>query len=334
MNTTTKKPTKTPKTATERGPYGSQWRRKQTPMRFTDRDGDMLEAVAVNRVLDRDLMLWLFPPEKAAAPEHVNTKNPERIGTNLDRRLTLLFRNGYLDRVRTVYGGPFLYALSDRGAALLRGDDNRAPRLLETLKGDDWQEKNRTLSTLFLMHTLAIARVRTAITAAGRVSGWHLSRFDAFNSELTVKITAGQKTTTLRPDALVCLVDPNRPSGKNTLHFFLEADRSSMHHDKMARKFRSYESMRRDNLHRHHYNMDPFRVLIVTKSRARTTALIDLIAGDRVRFHEPDAMRRIFYVATETDFLDHPENIFADIWTPTHRPTERAAIVPQPLARQ
>jgi hypothetical protein len=28
-----------------------------------------------------------------------------------------------------------------------------------------------------------------------------------------------------------------------------------------------------------------------------------------------------------------PENIAADIWTPGHRPTERAAIVPQPLAR-
>jgi hypothetical protein len=325
---------KTTKTTTDRKPYGSQWKRKETPMRFTDRDGDMLEAIAVNRVLDRDLMLWLFPPEKNAAPEHVNTKNPERVGTNLDRRLTKLYRNGYVDRVRTVYGGPFLYALSDRGASLLRGDDNRAPRLMETLKGDDWQEKNRTLSTLFMTHTLAIARVRAALTVAGRVAGWHISRFDAFGPELTVKVTAGQKTTTLRPDALVSLVDPNRPSGKNTLHFFLEADRSSMHHDKMARKFRSYEAMSRAHLHRDHYQLDPFRVLIVTKSQARATALIDLIAGDRVKFHDPNAMRRLFYITTETTFTEHPENIFADVWTPTHRPTERAALIPQPLARR
>jgi hypothetical protein len=159
------------KPTTERKPYGSQWKRKETPMRFTDRDGDMLEAVAVNRVLDRDLMLWLFPPEKDSAPEHVNTKNPERVGTNLDRRLTKLYRNGYLDRVRTVYGGPFLYAISDRGAALLRGDDNRAPRLMETLKGDDWQEKNRTLSTLFMTHTLAIASAAPSPSPAAPLAG-------------------------------------------------------------------------------------------------------------------------------------------------------------------
>jgi hypothetical protein len=45
--------TTNPKKTTDRKPYGSQWRRKETPMRFTDRDGDILEAVAVNRVLDR-----------------------------------------------------------------------------------------------------------------------------------------------------------------------------------------------------------------------------------------------------------------------------------------
>jgi hypothetical protein len=322
-----------PKT-TDRKPYGSQWRRKETPMRFTDRDGDILEAVAVNRVLDRDLLLWLFPPDHDQAPEHVNTTKPERVGTNLDRRLTKLYRNGYLDRVRTVYGGKFLYALSDRGASLLRGDDSRAPRLMETLKGDDWQEKNRTLSTLFLQHTLAIARVRSALTVAGGLTGWQLTRFDMGGSDLTVRITAGDKTTSLRPDALVSLTDPNRPQGKNTLHFFLEADRSTMHHDKMSRKFRSYEAMRRGNLHRDHYGLDPFRVLIVTKSHARAATLVDLIAGNRVKFREPDAMRKLFYVTPETHFLDHPEHIAADIWTPGHRPSEAAAIIPQPLPRR
>ena len=96
-----------------------------------------------------------------------------------------------------------------------------------------------------------------------------------------------------------------------------------MHHDKMARKFRSYETMRRGNLHRDHYRLDPFRVLIVTKSAARAATLVDLIAGNRVKFREPDAMLKLFYVTTETNFLDHPENITADLWTPGHRPTAR-----------
>lgn len=314
----------------------SQWRREVIPMRITDRDADMLEAIALNRVLTRDLLAWLYPPDHDQAPDHVNTKNPERTGTNLDRRLTKLYRNGYLDRMRTAYGGPFLYAISDRGSQLLKGDDDRAERLTETLTEGrrGWQEKNRALSTLFLTHTLAIARVRAALTVAGRKTGWTVTRFEAFGTELAVRITAGKKTTTLRPDALVTLTHGDRPSGRNTLHYFLEADRSSMHHDKMARKFRSYEAMRGANLHSRHYALDPFRVLIVTKSNARATELANLVAGDRVHFEEPNTMRKLFRVTSETNFLDHPENIAADVWTPTDRPTERAAIVPEPLKRR
>ena len=39
-----------------------------------------------------------------------------------------------------------------------------------------------------------------------------------------------------------------------------------------------------------HYGLDPFRVLIVTKSQARAAALVDLIAGNRVKFREPDTI--------------------------------------------
>lgn len=322
-------------TATPRRKYGSQWQRKETPMRFTERDGDLLEAVAFHRALDRDLLLWLFPPENDAAPEHVNTTNPERVGTNLDRRLTKLYRNGYLDRVRTIYGGAFLYCLSDRGAAFLRADGDRAGRLTEKISGDDWQEKNRALSTLFLTHTLAIARVNAALTVAGRLTGWRVSRFVTSGRDLTVKIVAGKKKTTLRPDGVITLTDPERPAGRNTLNFFLEADRSTMHHDKMARKFLSYEAMHRANLHRDHYQFpDKYRVLIVTKSPARATELTNLIAGDRVHFDDAGTMRRLFYVASETDFVTQPANIFADVWTWSARPTEGAAIVPQPLPRR
>ena len=51
-----------------------------------------------------------------------------------------------------------------------------------------------------------------------------------------------------------------------------------------------------------------------------------------MKFKDPDQMRKLFYIASETDFIEQPANIAADLWTPGHRPTERAAIVPQPLA--
>jgi hypothetical protein len=342
MATTTTTPKATTGTG-KRGRYGSQWQRRETPMRFTDRDADVLDAIAANRVLTRDLLLWLFPPDEAAQPEHIETKTGERRGTNLDRRLTLLYRNGYLDRIRTVYGGAFLYALSDRGAQLLKADPARAERLGDKITGDDWQEKNRVLSTLFLSHALMVARIRCALVAAARAAGWSLDRFDAeanarprrdrrrATDPLTVVIKAGDKEYRLRPDA-VCVLGNDRG---NTLDFFLEADRSTMHHDKMAKKFRAYERMHRADMHREHYRLgQKYRVLTITKSVARRDELLNLVAGDRVRFTDADGMRRLFYFASETDFLDHPENILADIWRVGHRPTEPAAIIPQPLKRR
>lgn len=194
--------------------------------------------------------------------------------------------------------------------------------------------KRTARSTLFPTHTLAIARVRAALTVAGQRTGSQIARFDVAGTELTAKITTGDRTTTLRPDALITLTEPKRPQGKNTLHFFLEADRSTMHHDKMARKFRSYEAMRRANLHRDYYGLDLFRVLVVTKSQARAATLVDLIAGNRLHLKDPDQMRKLSYITAETNFADQPENIAAEIWTPGHGPTEHAAIVPQPLPRR
>ncbi len=74
-------------------------------------------------------------------------------------------------------------------------------------------------------------------------------------------------------------------------------------------------------------------MLIVTKSAARAATLVDLIASNRVKFKEPDALRKLLYVASEADFLDRPEALAADIWTSGHRPTERVATMPQPLPR-
>src|SRR5438067_1384644 len=51
-------------------------------------------------------------------------------------------------------------------------------------------------------------------------------------------------------------------------------------------------------------------------------------------YHVPSATNVPTWSSPETDFLDQPANIAADLWTPGHRPTERAAIVPQPLARR
>jgi len=75
------------------------------------------------------------------------------------------------------------------------------------------------------------------------------------------------------------------------------------------------------------------RVLEAIKTIKPKLTEVDLIAGNRVKFKEPDALRKLLYVASEADFLDRPEALAADIWTSGHRPTERVATMPQPLPR-
>jgi hypothetical protein len=78
----------------------------------------------------------------------------------------------------------------------------------------------------------------------------------------------------VRPDAYFILQHTERPEGKNRLHFFLEADRSTMSHERMAQKIRTYIAYHAaQGFARNYPGMKSFRVIVLTESRARAENL-------------------------------------------------------------
>jgi hypothetical protein len=117
-------------------------------MRLTDRDRRIVEVVCQLRFLTRDQIK--------------NLEFEKGSMTACQRRLSLLFHNGYLTAVHkpiTIdYGSSKrIYCLSKKGAALIAHlyGENEAGKI-------KWNEKQNKVEHFFIEHTLAINDVRIA----------------------------------------------------------------------------------------------------------------------------------------------------------------------------
>ena len=127
------------------------------PFRITKRDIEIVRQVARHRFLrSTHISQLLDAPHK-----------------KILERLSPLYHLGYLDRPRAqleyhVRGGgsaPLVYALGNRGAQLLLARDGCGnPKI-------DCGHKNRQSGREFILHTLAVADVRVALTVACRKHG-------------------------------------------------------------------------------------------------------------------------------------------------------------------
>ena len=82
------------------------------------------------------------------------------------------------------------------------------------------------------------------------------------------------KTIPVRPDAYFVLKHSGRPDGRNKFHVFLEADRSTMSHQRMAAKIEGYVAYYERRLHAKRYpGMHSFIVATVTETRSRAEEL-------------------------------------------------------------
>jgi hypothetical protein len=78
----------------------------------------------------------------------------------------------------------------------------------------------------------------------------------------------------IRPDAYFILKHAQRPEGKNKFHVFLEADRSTMSHERMATKITGYVAYHEQEGYRRKYpGMRAFSVATVTQTRERAKEL-------------------------------------------------------------
>src|SRR5688572_20884554 len=126
-----------------------------TPMKLTERDKEIIKAVADYRVLRQDQIQALFFSHKAAA----------------QRRLVKLYDYGYLARhFLPTQGGlmssPVLYSLDKRGVELLRAEFGYEEM--------SWYPSSKALKDDFLAHTCDIATFRVAVTLACRALNYDI----------------------------------------------------------------------------------------------------------------------------------------------------------------
>lgn len=229
-------------------------RRSDTPpkMRLTERDVDILKAVAEYRILRQDHIQQLFFGSKSTA----------------QYRLSHLYQHGFLNRhFLPVYAGwsPTLYTLDKRGVALLKAACaiNRV-NLWDAEKGHE-----------FLSHTLAINDFRVAVTVACRQAGYTLAQWigeaslKADYDRVTITAPNGKKqSVSLIPDSYFTIETP-----KGRASFFLEMDMGTMTLGRFQSKIRAYLAYLESNAYQQRYQTRSLRVLTVTTSAARSANL-------------------------------------------------------------
>lgn len=269
------------------------------PMRLTERDIDIVEAIYQHRVMRQDQIQYLL----------FGRKNK----SGAQRRLEHLFDHGYLERVfLPVHMGegrsPTLYVLDRAGADLLR-ERRDYPDLV-------WHSSSKDIRQMFIEHALAINDVMIAVTLACQENGFELETWQGENQikadydRVRAVTTAGRrKSVPVVPDSYFAIVAHQRRH-----HFFLELDRGTMTIDRFKNKIAGYIAYHRSGKYEERYGTRSLRVLTITTGPKRVERLkqgSEEIKGQRrfwfahledVRF-DTILTAPIWQVATEDGYL-------------------------------
>lgn len=223
----------------------------------------------------------------------------QRPSKKIVERLGALYHTGYLDRPRaqldyyaTSGRAPYVYALGNRGAALLSEVDAiEQPKV-------DWTDKNREAGRPFLEHTLLTADVMVAFEVAvfarsdirliapeqilaNAPEATRRAR-NPFKFTVTVNHKGYAGRLSVIPDKVFGL---DFTAERKRTYFFLEADRATMPlvrstltQTSMYRKFLAYGAGGgAGNLFGKQLGIGSFRVLTVTTSAERTGHMLDAL---------------------------------------------------------
>ena len=201
----------------------------------------------------------------------------------VQRLLRRLYDHRYVERVflplATFGSSPALYVLDKQGIDLLRRMG------VEDFTG----VPDKTVSPMYIEHTLAINEFRIAVAQACEAHGWQLTRWLTENELKAdydrVRIRARKTRTALIPDSFFTLVVPE----KGTTHFFLELDRGSEELKRFRDKVEAYVAYYKSGMYAQRYGAQGFRVLTVVDGvgEGRLKNLVDdtaRVAGIGRRF--------------------------------------------------
>ena len=254
------------------------------PLRLTTDDIAVIRHVARHRFLRSTHLIQLL-----------TWRSPKK----LLERLGALYHNGYLDRPRaqldyyaTIGSAPIVYAVGNRGAAMIAQLDG-LPRAKV-----DWTDKNRTAGRLFIEHTLLIADLAVSLEVVC------IQRRD-------VRFIDAREILSLAPEATRIAKDPwalpariHHANATQDVHvipdkvfgldftivrkrsyFFVEADRGTMpvmrRHSKQTsfhQKLLAYlAGGGTANAHGKKLGIGNFRVLTITTSEERIATMLEAL---------------------------------------------------------
>ncbi len=263
------------------------------PMALTERDRAIVRWVFANRLATREQVQRLFFGPAARS--------------RCQRRLTLLYRNRYLDRLpgRAV-NAPDVYYLSRRsvpGLELLRALDPDAEVTPRRIRGP------------LVPHTLEVGDCRAALVQACASAGYSLT---TWQDERV--LATRMKDSGLLPDAYFQVARP-AAQGATRAGFFLEVERSGKAASALAQRLGRYGRFYYGGQYEEAFGMRALRVLVLVGSDygihprrqvARLAALSDAQGVTMCRF----APLEEFLAQDPTTLLSAP------IW---RRPGEEAA---------
>ena len=278
------------------------------PIELTERDLRIIQLVYKHRFLRSSQIVALL--EDCAQP--------------VIRRLQLLYHHGYLERPRSQLdyyhrGGSraIVYGLGNKGAAVLNQEFESGISHLR------WGEKNRAVARPYLEHVLLVSEIMVSIELACRRTGVRvLNEF-----ELEFHPTAPQPQRNFMwqvnvdsqcklgvvPDRVFALEFRGATGAPNRVHFFLEADRGTMpvirknlSQTSIFRKLLAYQSTWVQGLYQNQFGFNRVRVLFVSKSKARTEAMIH--ACQRLEHGHG------LFLFADTTILQNPESILTAPW--------------------
>jgi len=260
--------------------------RNPAPLRF--------RIGAVDMQILKDLTSYRFLDTK-----QILTLHPDYSARTVRSRLQLLYHAGYVERPRgqfSYYEHPHLiYSLAKKGAALVSQDKG-----LPTVT-----DRPHEMGVSFMRHSLMIsnfqATLRLALKKAEgfKLAVWRdLGAIDAVHCE-------GERLP-IAPDAFFTI-----EAKDYFMHFFFEADRSTMAADRMLNKFKGYWNWKLEGGHERKLDIPNFRVLTVCLTEERAEHLRQITAKANGRETGSD----MFWFACEKSYnLENPDNILSPIW--------------------
>jgi len=232
----------------------------------------------------------------------------------ISRRLQKLFHHGFLDRPPSQINYPLtgtqkmVYALGDKGADLL------AEKFGVDRGKIKWNEKNREAKDRHIQHTLMISNFRVCLKRAldtlpdTHLLFWQKENRKELKDYAYIKDSQGrQRKIAIVPDAFFGIEDP-----KDKMHFFLEADQSTMTNRRFLAKMKAYWKWgMREKGHTKKFGIRAFRVLTITKTEQRKENL------RRVTKQADNARTGslMFWFTSQGNYnIQKPEGILEPIW--------------------